>query len=88
MMHEPDVTYYALRGLSETKVGGILRRTRTGAGTTDETFRRDLSWGRSEFMRRYELGRNNLDFEEITKEEAERLIAAWTAKWAQEDQDT
>lgn len=82
---KPDrkVTYYALLDDDGT-VSGILRRTEDGPVFTDETFRRDLTWQPSEFLRKYHLGHNDSDYREITAEEAMKKVDEWTRKWAQE----
>ena len=84
MSGEHKVTYYGLLD-GDGKISGILRRTYEGPIPRDETFRRDLSWQPSEFLRRYYLGHNDNDYREMTPEEAVSLIAEWTTKWAQED---
>jgi hypothetical protein len=83
MSSEGQVTYYALLD-SKGNPGGLLRRTRGGPVPIDETFRRDLTWQPSEFLRKYYLGHNDMDYREISSEEAASLIEKWTKKWAGE----
>lgn len=80
MTDEAEVRYFALLNRAGDPAG-LLRRAK---GRRDESLRRDLSWQPSEFLRRYELGRNEYDYKEITSDEAERLIEHWRVKWAQE----
>jgi hypothetical protein len=81
---QPEVTYYAL--LSDAGVPtGIVRRTHLPLMTKDESFRRDLSWRPTEFLLKYELGHNDIDYKEISAEEARSLIDSWRTKWARED---
>jgi hypothetical protein len=85
-MSEPRVTYYALLAGDRTRENpsGIVRRTHTDA-PVDESFRRDLTWQPTEYLRRYFLGHNDTDHVEISEDEADAVIARWRAKWAIED---
>ncbi|MBI3213534.1 MAG: hypothetical protein HYZ38_06935 [Mycobacterium sp.] len=82
--NEPKATYYALVSDDGT-IGGILRRTHVEPIPLDETFRRDLTWRPSQLLRKYHLGSNDMDFEEISAEEASNLTRSWSEKWAKED---
>lgn len=81
---QPEVTYYAI--LSDAGVPtGLVRRTQVPHGTEDESFRRDLSWRPTEFLRKYKLGHNEIDYKEISAEEAQSLATSWRQEWARED---
>ncbi len=83
MDSDPEVTYYALLD-DDGAISGILRRRHIRPVPIDETFRRDLSWQSSEFLRKYYLGHTDSDYKEIAPEDAARIIAEWTRKWARE----
>lgn len=83
MNTESKITYYDLLSDDGT-VGGILRRTHGGQVPVYETFRRDLTWKPSEFLKRYYIGRVDNDYREISSSEAFDKIAKWTKKWATE----
>ena len=86
-MTTPDITYYAKLAGNRTRQNpsGIVRRIHTSPGPTDEAFGRDLQWHPTEYLRRYWLGHNDVDHEEITADEAQVIIDRWRAKWANED---
>lgn len=84
MTDQSEVTYYAL--LSDAGVPtGIVRRTHLPIHHKDESFRRDLSWGPTEFLHKYRLGTTDIDYKEISAEEAESLMDSWRLEWARED---
>ena len=84
MTDQREVTYYAI--LSDAGVPtGIVRRTHLSVGTEDESFRRDLTWCPTEFLRKYSLGHNDRDYREISAVEAQSLIDSWRLRWARED---
>jgi len=81
---QQKVAYYAI--LSDAGAPtGIVRRTHLPHGTQDESFRRDLSWGPTEFLRKYKLGHTDIDYKEISAEEAHSLAESWRQEWARED---
>jgi len=86
-MAEPKITYYAILagGRTRDNPGGIVRRIH-GTPPVDESFRRDLSWRRTDYLKRYYMrGGNEIEHEEITPDEAEVILNRWRIKWAQED---
>ncbi|NTY59863.1 hypothetical protein [Mycolicibacterium sphagni] len=84
MTDQPEVTYYAI--LSDAGVPtGLVRRTHLPVGTEDESFRRDLTWRPTEFLYKYWLGHNDIDYKEISAEEALSLADSWRQEWARED---
>lgn len=89
-MAEPDITYYAVLGGDRTRdnPSGLVRRIHTTPRSTDEAFGRDLRWHPTEYLRKYFLGHNDDDHEEITLEEAATIISRWRVKWADEDRET
>lgn len=88
-MTEPRITYYAVLGGDRTRdnPSGLVRRIHTTPRSTDEAFGRDLRWHPTEYLRRYFLGHNDDDHEEITLEEAATVISRWRVKWADEDRE-
>ncbi|OWM01268.1 hypothetical protein B7435_17050 [Mycolicibacterium peregrinum] len=88
-MTEPRITYYALLAGDRTRdnPSGLVRRIHTTPRPTDEAFGRDLRWHPTEYLRKYWLGHNDVDHEEITLEEAATIISRWRVKWAKEDRD-
>ncbi len=51
----PEITYYALL-TDEGVPAGLIRRIHLPLVPLDESLRRDLSWRRKEFLRKYQLG--------------------------------
>lgn len=84
---EPQITYYAILGADRTRENpsGLIRRIHTSPRTTDEAFGRNMHWHPTEYLRKYFLGHNDDDHEEISAEEAQAVIARWRAKWSRED---
>jgi hypothetical protein len=64
------------------KIGGLLRSRTIGSETIDESFTRDLTWKRTDFLRRYELGHNDLDLVELTAKDAAEFVRRARAKRA------
>jgi hypothetical protein len=80
---EPRVTYYAVipAGRTRERPADLLRRTQVGPSRIDEELRRDGRWHPSDFLDRYHaLGSNDIPYEEITAEEAVRIIVRWRAQ--------
>ncbi len=86
-MSESAITYYARMSLGRTRdnPSGLVRRIHTTPMPTDEYFGRDMQWHPTEYLRRYWLGHNDDDHEEITAYEAQAIIDRWCAEWTQED---
>lgn len=84
---EPEITYYATLAGSRSRdePSGIVRRIHTSPMPIDEVFRRDTQWHPTEYLRRYFLGHNDTDHEEITAEHAQAVIDRWCTKWGQEE---
>ncbi|WP_237305344.1 hypothetical protein [Streptomyces sp. SAT1] len=78
------ITYYAKvgDGYSRTAPLGIVRRRKVGreGATHDEAFTRNLRWEPTEYMRRYELGENDVDHVEISEREAAAFIESVTKR--------
>jgi hypothetical protein len=70
------ITYYAIvdEFSSLEHPAGVLRRVKTGSGTTDEVFSSDLKWTFSPLM--YEAERGDLanEFVPISEAEAARIV--------------
>ncbi|MET7611859.1 pentapeptide repeat-containing protein [Streptomyces seoulensis] len=75
-----QTTYYALIGEGNPRSNpeGVVRRRRAGEFVSDEVFTRNLRWEPTEYLRRYELGHNDLEHVEITKDEVDRFISLIT----------
>ena len=88
-MAEPKITYYAKLAGDRTRdnPSGLVRRIHTTPMPTDEAFGRDLRWHPTEYLRKYWLGHNDADHEEIILEEAATIISRWRVKWAAEDRE-
>ncbi|NYV76585.1 hypothetical protein [Streptomyces sp. UH6] len=73
---EGDITYYAKvsEGYPRSTPRGIVRRRVDEERTYDEAFTRNLRWESTEYLRRYELGHNDVDHVEISTVEAARFI--------------
>ncbi len=86
-MSETEITYYAKLAAGGTREdpSGLVRRIHTTPVPTDEYFGRDMAWHPTEYLRRYWLGHNDVDHEEMTPDEAQAIIDLWRAKWTQED---
>ncbi|MFF8831884.1 hypothetical protein [Streptomyces sp. NPDC015131] len=71
-------TYYAKisEGFPRSSPRGIVRRRIIGRGseTHDEAFTCNLRWERTEYLRRYDLGHQEIDRVKITEIEAAALI--------------
>ena len=71
------ITYYAIiyESSSRDHPAGVLRRVENDEGDIDEVFSRNLKWEFSSLLYSAERGDLTNDFAEITKEEAERIVA-------------
>lgn len=82
-----NVTYYAVISAGRTvhDPSGLARRRHLeSGGFTDESLRRDLSWGHTSAI--VESKRDALDFSliEISTADAEQLIERFREKWAEQ----
>jgi hypothetical protein len=72
------ITYYAKIGAGHPRSAprGILRRRVMGreGGVHDEAFTRNLRWEPTEYLRRYELGHDDVDHVVISEREAAAFI--------------
>jgi hypothetical protein len=71
-----EITYYAIVDDTSTREqpAGVLRRIRHDGGERDETFGRDLTWGRSSLLYEHEHGDLENKFISISEEEANRIV--------------
>ena len=70
------ITYFAMldEDTSREKPRTVLRRVENDEGQVDEMFSRDLIWERSPLLHAANRGDTMLDFTEITKDEADRIV--------------
>jgi hypothetical protein len=82
-----EIKYYAIigRGHKSSDPTGLARRVVLRDGITDESLRRDFTWGHTnaivEWNRGEELTR---DLVEINEAEAQALIERFREKWGRE----
>jgi hypothetical protein len=71
-----EITYYAIvdEFSSLDHPAGVLRRIKTGGGTTDEVFSGDLEWTFSPLMYEAERGDLENEFVPISEVEATRIV--------------
>lgn len=71
------VTYYAIVDDYSTRAepAGVLRRTLTDEGQSDEQFGHNLEWRYSPLLYAYERGNLDNKFFEITEDEANEIVA-------------
>lgn len=81
-----EVSYYAHIGGGRSLIDptAIIRRTHT-APAVDESFHRDLQWRPTERLRRYWLGHNDDDVDEITAAQAHAIMQRWRVEAAEHD---
>ncbi len=83
---EGRITYYAKvgDGFSRNSPLGIVRRRVVGREGLeyDEAFTRNLRWEPTQYLRRYELGENEVDHVEISEREAATFIESVTNRLA------
>ena len=79
----PRITYYArvTQTHDKTDPAGLVRRIHTEPVPTDEALQGDLQWHPTEALYRYWLGHNDNDYEEITEEEANSIMARWRSRF-------
>ena len=70
------ITYYAMVDdfSSKDEPAGVLRRIEHDNGEHDEAFTRNLEWKRSSSLYSFERGNRDVDFYEISEEEADRIV--------------
>ncbi|MEU9120036.1 hypothetical protein AB0C96_09265 [Streptomyces sp. NPDC048506] len=73
---EGQITYYAKvsEGYARHNPRGIVRRRIDEGQTYDEAFTRHLRWERTEYLKLYDLGHNEVDHVKITEIEAAAFI--------------
>jgi hypothetical protein len=59
---------------SRDEPAGVLRRVEDEEGQQDEAFTRNLEWEYSWSLYSYERGNRDVDFHEVTEEEANRIV--------------
>lgn len=71
------VTYYAIVDDFSTKEqpAGVLRRTIDDEGRDDAAFTTNLKWEHSGSLYSYERGNSDVQFHEITEDEANQIVA-------------
>ena len=69
-------TYYAMVDdlSSREEPAGVLRRVEHDDGERDEAFTRSLQWKRSSSLYSYERGNADVEFYEISEDEANRIV--------------
>ena len=69
-------TYYAMVDdmSSREKPAGVLRRVEHEDGERDEAFTRSLAWKRSSSLYSFERGNSDVEFYEISEDEANRIV--------------
>ncbi|MFI7452202.1 hypothetical protein ACIBQX_32225 [Nonomuraea sp. NPDC049714] len=69
---EGEITYYAKvgNGYPRAQPRGIVRRRLLDGRTCDEAFTRNLRWERTEYLRRYDFGHNDVGHVAISEVEA------------------
>ncbi|WDN55921.1 hypothetical protein [Streptomyces clavuligerus] len=79
---EGEITYYAKTDAANSRSSpqGIVRRRIDEDRMDDEAFTRNLRWEPTEYLRRYELGHNDIDHVEITEIEAAAFIQSLTRR--------
>jgi predicted translin family RNA/ssDNA-binding protein len=75
-MMPTKITYYAMVDdlSSREEPAGVLRRVEHNDGERDEAFTRSLEWKRSSSLYSYERGNSDVEFFEISEDEASRIV--------------
>ena len=70
------ITYYAMVDDFSTKEepAGVLRRTIDDEGRDDEAFTNNLKWEHSGSLYSYERGNADVEFYEITEDQADQIV--------------
>ncbi len=76
------VSYFAFVDFDESvdNPSGLARRTEDEEGFTDESLRRDFSWGHTGAIVSWERGEGT-PLVEVSPDEAERIIERFRQKW-------
>src|SRR5215472_16110955 len=71
-----EITYYAIVNefSSRERPGGVIRRIVSDDGRDDQAFTRNLKWEHTPLLYSYERGNMDVDFYEITEDEANRIV--------------
>jgi hypothetical protein len=79
-----QLTYFAIidhRATREDPAGIARRRRFDGGGFEDEALGRDLNWHFTPLIVEWERAESTPDLEEISAEEAERIIQRFREQW-------
>ena len=79
-----QLTYYAIidhRATREDPAGVARRRRVEPAGFRDEALGRDLNWHFTPLIVEWERAESTPDLEQISEEEAERIIERFRERW-------
>jgi hypothetical protein len=80
-----EVHYYAIigRGRAKSDPSGLARRSIVGNEVTDESLRRDMTWGHTTAIAEWDRGEElTRDLVEISEAEAEALVERFREKWS------
>jgi len=71
-----DITYYAIVDdfSSRDEPAGVLRRIADDEGRDDQAFTTNLKWEHSSALYSHERGNMDVEFYEITEDEANRIV--------------
>jgi hypothetical protein len=88
-MMSGETRYFAVIGQGRTidNPSGLVRRRPTPEGLTDESIRRDLTWGPTDVFEQIERGEELglPELTEITEPQANDLIERFREKWSGEN---
>jgi hypothetical protein len=81
-----EITYYAIVGGGRTADNpyGLVRRLEGHEGPSDESLRRDLTWGFTTAIVDWEHGSYDDELVEISHEQASKIIEYFRERWAAE----
>ena len=81
-----EITYYAIVGGGRTADNpyGLVRRLEDHEGPSDESLRRDLTWGFTTAIVDWEHGSYDDELVEISHEQASKIIEYFRERWAAE----
>jgi hypothetical protein len=77
------ITYYAIVGGDRTVDNpyGLVRRLEHDDGPSDESLRRDFSWGFTPAIVEWEHGSYDEDLVEVSHEQASKIIEYFRERW-------
>jgi len=77
------ITYYAIVGGDRTADNpyGLVRRLEHDDGPSDESLRRDFSWGFTPAIVEWEHGSYDEDLVEVSHEQASKIIEYFRERW-------